>query len=383
MENFESPVYTFETQSGPLDRHPWLKWVVIVGVWAFLGVIYIAPNYLEMRAEGMAHSVFKVFLWGILLWGSWAPLTPVMIWLARRFSLVAGGWKRSLPIHVPAFLLLSATHSAATTAIVLIIKPWDNMGSSPIAFLPRFLSRMKGAFASDLLVYGAVLGVCYAIDYYRKYREREVLATQLEAQLAQAQLNSLRMQLHPHFLFNTLNGIVGLVRDNKNEAAVSMLVGMSDLLRHALEHSDRQEVELKEELSFIKLYLSIQQMRFSDRLQIDFDIDPTTLKTLVPNLILQPLVENALRHGIGRSTEAGSIKVASKKENGSLSITISDNGAGLPNDWQVKSSSGIGLANTAARLQQLYGNSHRFDIHNRDEGGVEVEIVMPFRKDER
>ena len=378
METLESPVYTFEPRSGPLQRSPWLKWVVIVGVWAFLGVVYIAPNYLEMRAEGMAHSVFKVFLWGILLWGSWAPLTPVMIWLARRFSVVAGAWKRSLPIHVPAFLLLSAIHSAATTAIVLIIKPWDYMGTSPTAFWPRVLSRMKGAFASDLLVYGAVLGVCYAIDYYRKYREREFLATQLEAQLAQAQLDSLRMQLHPHFLFNTLNGIVGLVRDNKNQAAVSMLVGLSDLLRHALEHSDRQEVELKEELGFIKLYLSIQQMRFSDRLQIDFYIDPNTVKALVPNLILQPLLENALHHGIGRSTGAGSISVAAKKTNDSLSITISDNGAGLPGNWQLKSNTGIGLANTAARLQQLYGENHRFDIHNRDEGGVEVEIVMPF-----
>jgi two-component system LytT family sensor kinase len=224
-----------------------------------------------------------------------------------------------------------------------------------------------------------VVGVCYAIDYYRKYREHEFIASQLEAQLAQAQLDSLRMQLHPHFLFNTLNGIVGLVRDNKNEAAVSMLVGLSDLLRHALEHSDEQEVELKDELSFTELYLKIQQMRFSDRLQIDFDIDPSLMNAMVPNLLLQPLLENALRHGIGRSTEAGWIRISAKRENGSLLITVSDNGAGLPSNWQMKTSSGIGLANTAARLQQLYGENHRFDIHNRDKGGVEVEVVIPTR----
>jgi len=187
------------------------------------------------------------------------------------------------------------------------------------------------------------------------------------------------MQLHPHFLFNTLNGIVGLVRDNKNEAAVSMLVGLSDLLRHALEHSDEQEVELKDELSFTRLYLKIQQMRFSDRLQIDFDIDPPVMKAMVPNLLLQPLLENALRHGIGRSTEAGWIRISAKREKGSLLITVSDNGAGLPSNWQLKTSSGIGLANTAARLQQLYGENHRFDIHNRDGGGVEVEVVIPTR----
>lgn len=166
-----------------------------------------------------------------------------IVWLARRYSLVGAAWKRSLLVHIPAFLIFSAVHSAATTYIILAVMPFDSMGTSPTDFWPRFLSRMKGAFGTDLLVYAAVIGVCYAIDYYRKYREREFLASQLEAQLAQAQLDSLRMQLHPHFLFNTLNGIVGLVRDNKNQAAVSMLVGLSDLLCHALENSSQQEVE--------------------------------------------------------------------------------------------------------------------------------------------
>jgi len=302
-----------------------------------------------------------------------------MIWLARRFPLMDGGWKRTLPIHIPAFLVCSALHSAAAVTITLAVKPWDNMGTTPNAFWPRFLSRMQGSFGGDLLIYGGVVGVCYAFDYYRKFREREFVATQLEAQLAQAQLESLRMQLQPHFLFNTLNGIVGLVRDQKNETAVNMLVGLSDLLRHALEYSDQQEVELKEELSFTKLYLNIQQMRFSDRLQIDLDIDPATSKALVPNLLLQPLLENALRHGIGRSAKAGWLGISAKRENGSLLLTVSDNGAGLPRDWQLKSSNGIGLANTAARLQQLYGEQHRFDIHNRDGGGVEVEIVLPLK----
>ena len=238
---------------------------------------------------------------------------------------------------------------------------------------------MKGAFGPDLLVYGAVLGVCYAIDYYRKYREREFLATQLEAQLALAQLDSLRMQLHPHFLFNTLNGIVGLVRDNKNQAAVNMLVGLSDLLRHALDHSNEQEVELKEELNFIKLYLDIQQMRFSDRLQIEIDVEPGVLKALVPNLILQPLAENALRHGIAASVASGIVGIRGHADNGFLKLSVFDNGAGLSSDWQLKSSGGIGLANTAARLQQLYNGNHRLDVRNREGGGVEVIVIIPLR----
>jgi len=306
-----------------------------------------------------------------LTWCAWAPLTPVMVWLARRYSLVGSAWKRNFLVHLPAFFVISATHSAAATFITLAVKPFDNMGSSPTTFWPRFLSRMQGAFGSDLLVYGAVIGVCYAFDYYRKYREREFQATQLEAQLAQAQLDSLRTQLHPHFLFNTLNGIVGLVRD--------MLVGLSDLLRRAREHSTQQEVELKEEINFLQLYLNIQQMRFSDRLEIEIDIDPNTASALVPSLILQPLAENALRHGIGRSVASGLVGIRSRTENGSLKLTVFDNGAGLPENWQLKSSGGIGLANTAARLQQLYNENHRFDIRNRPEGGVEVVIVVPFR----
>ena len=356
-----------------------LKWVGIIAVWAVLGVIYAGPIYLEVRAEKMGHAAWRIFSWGILTWLAWAPLTPAMIWLARRFSLVGAAWKRSLLVHLPAFVLISMAHSAAATAIALTIRPFDDMGDSPMEFWPRFLSRTQGSFGSNLLVYGAVIGICYALDYYRKYREREFLASRLEAQLAQAQLDSLRMQLHPHFLFNTLNSIVGLVRDNKNQAAVNMLVGLSDLLRHTLEHSSRQEVELREELNFIKLYLSIQEMRFSDRLRIELDIDPATSKALVPNLILQPLTENALRHGIARSASSGMVGIRSAVEDGHLRLTVYDNGAGLPDDWQLKGSAGIGLANTVARLQQLYEEDHRFDIRNREGGGVEAVILMPLR----
>lgn len=360
--------------------NPRIKWgAIIVIVWAVLGVIYAGPIYMEVRGARMGHAAWRVFSWGVLMWLAWAPLTPVIVWLARRYSLLDGAWKKNLVIHLPAFILISVLHSAAATAITLTIDPFDSMGESPKTFWPRFLSQMQGSFGPDLLVYGAVIGICYALDYYRKYREREVVATRLEAQLAQAQLDTLRMQLHPHFLFNALNSIVGLVRDNKNQAAVSMLVGLSDLLRHTLEHSARQEVELREELNFIKLYLSIQEMRFSDRLRIELNIDPSTTKALVPNLILQPLTENALRHGIARSAASGVIGIDSRVEDGQLRLMVYDNGAGLPDDWQMKGSAGIGLANTAARLQQLYDDNHQFDIRNRDGGGVEVVITMPLR----
>jgi two-component sensor histidine kinase len=347
-------------------------------VWLLLGIIYTGPIYFEVRQEPMYAGAFRIFSWGILTWCLWAPLTPAIVWLGRRFPLTGGDWKRNLRAHLVAFLVISSLHSAGAVAVNLLIRPFSYSGEDP-TFWPRFLSRLKGSFGTDLIIYGGILGVCYSIDYYRKYREREFQATQLEAQLAQAQLDSLRMQLHPHFLFNTLNGIVGLVRDHKNQAAINMLVGLSDLLRHALEHSERQEVELREELSFLTLYLNIQQMRFSDRLQIEMDIEPATQTALVPNLILQPLAENALRHGIARSTAAGVVGIRSRTENGSLRITVFDNGAGLPSNWQLKSGCGIGLANTAARLEQLYNEHHTLDVRNRNGGGVEVVLQIPLR----
>src|ERR1044071_6067971 len=356
-----------------------MKWLTVGVIWVMLGVIYAAPVYVEVRAEQHGHMAWRIFSWGILTWLAWAPLTPAIVWLARQYSLVGEAWKRNLIVHLPAFLFFSVLHSAAGTAITLWIKPFDNMGDSPKTFWARFVLRVPGSFGSDLLVYGGVVGIFYAIDYYRKYREREFQASRLEAQLAQAQLDSLRMQLHPHFLFNTLNSIVGLVRDNKNGAAVNMLVGLSDLLRHTLEHSSRHEVELREEINFIKLYLGIQEMRFSDRLRIELDIDPSTTRALVPNLILQPLTENALRHGIARSADSGLVGISSELTDGHLRLTVYDNGAGLPDDWQMKGSTGIGLANTVARLQQLYDDNHEFYIRNRDGGGVEVVMLIPMR----
>jgi two-component system, LytTR family, sensor kinase len=378
LQPIESSSYAYSPPASRLQQNRWLRWGLILAIWVVLGVIFAAPYYVEVRSEGMNHSPLRVFFWAILSWGAWALLTPVIVWLGRRYSFVEKSWKQSLAVHIPAFIVISAIHSAIGTYITLTIQPFANMGTSPNSFWPRFVSRFQGSIGSDLLVYAGILGVCYAIDYYRKYREREFRATQLESQLAQAQLDSLRMQLQPHFLFNTLNNIVSLVRDNKNETAIGMLVGLSDLLRHALVHSDKQEVALKEEVEFVQLYLKIQQMRFSDRLRVETNIDPATLKALVPSLLLQPLAENALKHGLSQSGAAGMIRIESHLEKDELHISISDDGAGLPDNWQLKSSGGIGLANTIARLEQLYDAQHKLDIHNRSEGGVVVSVVIPF-----
>ena len=204
------------------------------------------------------------------------------------------------------------------------------------------------------------------------------MASRLEAQLARAQLQVLRMQLHPHFLFNTLNTISALVHKDVR-AADRMLALLGDLLRDSFEKLGAQEVALKQELNFLERYLEIEKARFQDRLIVRTEIASETLDALVPNLILQPLVENAIRHGISRRSGTGSIEVRAWREDGMLAVRIRDDGPGLPSEAVMASRGGVGLANSQARLEQLYGRAHRFDLTNRPEGGLDVTLAIPFR----
>jgi LytS/YehU family sensor histidine kinase len=187
------------------------------------------------------------------------------------------------------------------------------------------------------------------------------------------------VQLHPHFLFNTLHTIAGLVRSNERQPAVNMIAGLSDLLRRALESADEQEVPLREEIKFIELYLDIQKVRFSDRLTVRAEIAPETLDALVPNLLLQPLVENAIRHGISPNESAGLILISARRTGSMLHISVSDDGPGLQSGWRMEESDGIGLANTSERLKHLYETEHRFELRNGSEGGVTATVTIPFR----
>ncbi len=232
-------------------------------------------------------------------------------------------------------------------------------------------------FHSGLLIYASIIAIRNALDTYRKYQEREVRAAQLEAQLTQAHLDALRKQLHPHFLFNTLN-TVSILIDEDTGAARNMLVRLSDLLRSTLDGAKTHEVSLKQELEFIESYLEIERMRFHDRLTVEMHIDPKTLSAQVPDLILQPLVENAIRHGIATRSAAGTIQIHADRMNGDLRLQVRDNGKGLPHGQQQLSKTGVGISNTQSRLQQLYGFKHSFEIHNLDEGGVMVNITIPF-----
>ncbi len=306
-------------------RRRTLKWGIIAGFWLFFGLLNGSQLYLGFRMENFPASLARMLAWSGIGWGVWVFLTPLVLLVGRHFPLERSTWRRALPAHLVAFVIIAAAHIAFFEYMIVLVAPFGPE-THPRPFWDMFIGRATSMLHLELLIYSATLGLGYAINYYNRFREREMRATQLESQLAQAQLQALKMQLHPHFLFNTLNGIAGLVRDNRNKAAVDMLAGLSDLLRYTLENAGRQEVPLGEELEFLELYLNIQQMRFSDRLKVEMSVAPDTLGALVPNLILQPLVENAIRHGVALRAAQGMIGVRADRADGFLRIEVYDDG---------------------------------------------------------
>ena len=313
---------------------------------------------------------------------AWAVLTPLIIVLAERFPFDRVRWRRSLLVHLVSSVVFSVFElTLFTMAAGLFGFPdWKN------DFRTTFTSTFTLEFHHNVLTYWTILCIILSINYYRKFRERELKAAQLEikssqlqAQLAQAHLSALKMQLHPHFLFNTLNAIVVLVRKNRTQQADRMLTGLSELLRYALDNIGAQEVTLKREIEFLDGYLEIERVRFNDRLEIWRRIDHETLDALVPNLVLQPLVENAIRHGVGRRAGAGLIEISAKRQGKQLHIRIRDNGPGLPKDWPRSNGKGIGITNTRARLQQLYGDAPTLELTAAEGGGTAVTLIIPFQ----
>jgi sensor histidine kinase YesM len=355
----------------------WRKWGLGFGAWTLLGFWQAGQTYIAYSQSKLAVPWEQAFTWGLATAYILATPTPVVAWLGRRFPFERRVWPRHLMLH----LLASVAYSFLISSSIL---PLDEVYGwvlgERFAFLRFFHMSfdyyLRVAFGQHLLVYWVILTVSLAINYYRKYQERERQATQLEAQLVQAQLQALKMQLHPHFLFNTLNAIWVLMSKDV-ESARQMLVRLSDLLRLTLESSSTQAVSLKQELDFLDRYLGIEQIRFHGRLQVKMNVEPDTLDAQVPNLILQPLVENAIKHGITPRVEPGRIEIHARRENHMLWVQIKDNGAGLNQEISLKE--GVGLANTRARLRQMYGPHYSFDCINAPEGGFLVTVAIPFQ----
>lgn len=348
-----------------------------LGTWTAIGAAFAVQNYAASAVKGYPIIWQEAFAWSFNDWAAWALVAPAAIWAAGRWPLGTDQWRERIPPHL---LLMAATVSVhallvygAERAEGLFFDPAMSFGAGYRYYLVK-----KSVF--DGLVYWTIVGLVHTLSYYRLYRDREVRAAQLETRLARTQLQVLRAQLQPHFLFNTLNSISALMHRDV-EAADRMVTRLGDLLRLSLTHTERQEVSLRQELEFLERYLDIQRTRFRDRLTVTVTPDPEALDALVPSLVLQPIVENAIRYAIEPRAGPGRVDIRAGLEEDLLVIEVADDGPGLPAKEGASGNGGcgIGLANTRARLEQLYGDAHRFTLGRRVPSGLVVRIEIPFR----
>ena len=369
----------------PVPHRHWMKRALIFGIATLFILINTTTVYIN-QFSGLAATVSPVpwsrmLLEQVMVWYPLALLAPAILWCGQRFRLERTSWPWALPLHLGLTLIYDLAHTAITIPLLSWFWPGDALMPSMMQVAVR---RLIGRLPVSLLTYWLILGAGYAFEYYRRYREEQVQASQLElrasqleARLVQAQLQTLRMQLQPHFLFNTLHAVSTLMEDDI-KAARRMIARLSELLRLTLEQSNQQEVSLQQELETLSRYLEIEQIRFQDRLQVEMQIAPETLNARVPHLILQPLVENAIRHGIAPLSSAGRIEIKAERKDGWLEMRVRDDGPGAP-AGEATLKEGIGLANTRARLEQLYGREHRFEMSNAADGGMLVTLTIPFQ----
>lgn len=311
----------------------------------------------------------------------WAFLTPVIFWMSRRFSLESGTWARHLLLHLGVAITVSTVLSTFNFWAFATLVP--AIGWTPVFSVQRTLANLY--FLDELIIFFVILAAGFARDYFLRYRahleEAATLRTQtaeLQAQLAEARLHALRMQINPHFLFNTLNTIsTYLERDPRG--ARRMIARLSALLRYTLDMTGVREVPLRQELAFLDDYLEIQTIRFQDSLAVRRDIDPAVLDALVPSLILQPLVENAIKHGVSQRESGGVLTLRAGRAGEALLLSVQDNGPGLrqpSGDGEVPQ--GIGIQNTRERLENLYGTAQTFALKPAPEGGLIAHICLPY-----
>ena len=343
----------------------------ILAFWTLVGLAFASQFYLSSTLLGRSVTWGQAIGYSLGDWYVYALLAWPSVLVARRFPPEAGAPWRAAGIHLVAALVFSLVYVLLRSVVGQV---HSLLIDEPVTFLEIFRPLLVKTFPFNLLIYGVIISASHAIDYYRKYHERTVHTLELEKHLAEARLQALLRQLKPHFLFNTLNGIASLMHSDV-EAADRMLVRLGELLRLTMSHPGQPLTPLREEVAFIEKYLEIERIRFRDRLSVDFEIDPAVLDAEVPSLILQPLVENAIRHGIEPHARPGRLVLGARPTPGFVELTVRDNGAGLPPGGFTRQ--GIGLGNTRARLQELYGERHRFELANHPDGGLVVRVSLP------
>lgn len=345
--------------------------LLVLIAWTLNGILF--STQLKTALTGR----WEVELWRALIWGLgycylWAALTPVVVGLTKRFSFEGKRLVPNIALHI--VLSLIVAYGARVASELLRAKFVFRMENLE---WKRMLTSSYLDFDYGVMMYWFIVLISLTFTAYKRYREGELRSSQLETRLAQAQLQALKMQLHPHFLFNTMNAISVLIKKNP-EAAQKMLTRLAELLRMSLDQAGVQEVSLKQEMEFLDRYIKIQQTRFGERLSVTMKVEDAVLDAKIPNLILQPLVENAIEHGIAKRSGPGRVAITAQRTNGTLFVQVRDNGKGLKKG-QGEVKEGVGLSNTRARLHQLYGTAHRFELSNAEEGGLIATLEIPYQ----
>jgi two-component system, LytTR family, sensor kinase len=356
-----------------------LRWPLVLLVATMLSIVSsVLAVQFTLSMGKPATNWRSIVVLNFSYWYVWALFTPAIVWLSQHFRLERQSLLLAIVIHVPGVALFSFAHIAVMGAVQWWLAA--TAGRSLSWWLEVKRSTLQN-FDWEMMTYWAIAGLSHAVLYYRESRDRAVRASQLETRLIEAQMATLQQQLQPHFLFNTLHAISTLMHRDV-EAADRTLMSLSDLLRMTLENVGQQEVTLQAELDFVSKYLEIERTRFADRLIVTFNIDPVALDSLVPSLLLQPLVENAIKHGVAKKAGAGHIEISARNQHGKLWIEIRDDGAGLSESGLAALQKGIGVSTTRARLQHQFGADFRFEFH-RQEPGVAVVIAVPWRIEHR
>jgi signal transduction histidine kinase len=365
--------------SSPAIRRWFGYWLA----WTAAGLFYITQDFMTRLARNNSIPWKNEIIGWMAAMYICAAFTPAILWLGRRWPVDEPDRWRPIALHLAASVTFSIV-SAAVEVPTLVALGLLPVPRGPAAWATECWYFLRFDLHGGIIRYWAVVGIqaLFRSNREARRREREALelkvhSAQLAEQLTSSQLSALKMQMHPHFLFNTLGAIMVLVRQQKAGEAETMLSRLSDLLRHTLADMDAQEVPLWREIDFLRLYLSIEQVRFQDRLRVRIDAGPEVSDALVPHMALQPIVENAVRHGLGQSEEPVLIHVSVSRANGHLRLTITDDGPGCPT--AVFEEKGIGLANTRNRLNRLYGAEATFSAENRIPRGVQVSMTLPYR----
>src|SRR5256714_15188012 len=344
----------------------------IAAAWVVPATLDALQRYIRELLDSQPGVAWNLVVFQGAQWLFLAALTPITFYIAERYIVRRTNWGRPLAAHLAGALALCIGWS---TLCVLLARQLDLPGTE-VDLATAFTKRLLNTASWSLVTYFAMLGFVQAYVYFAEARERDIQALRLAGQLAEARLDALRRQLNPHFLFNSLNAITVLVRERKTRAASRVLELLSDLLRQVLPTEQPHEVPLRQELEFVERYLAIEKVRFSDRLHVEFEVENAVRAALVPTFILQPLVENAVKHGVARRANAGKILVAARLESGALCLSVQDDGIGFDALSRVP---GVGLSNTQERLRTLYGDRAILTIDALPIRGTRVSIVMPCR----